>query len=160
MTNIPFNIAECLTSSNFNTGSYKDLILSPNDKIAVVQELYLIINLPSLKELKVFIDNELLSEDERNNYFWQQVSLGEYMRMTCSFKKPGYQQYTDTVTYLTFNRRPYYNDNLLARFTNKTELMLAPEWGISIKYGPGNKGIMVLGDYLSVVGSGYYSDEY
>jgi hypothetical protein len=150
------NLCQQITSS---AGATKISVLKvPANREIRVTELQLIIRLTSIEELAYYEQQAFIDEEQKNALFWQNALTAQSKGLTTWFRKGGVDY--DLLTFLLFRRNPYYQENLLERFSGRDELLLEGGTEILLSITDQGHGLLTETDRLTIWGTYFLSDAF
>lgn len=127
----------------------QEIASAPFDAPLVIQELQMIVKISSLVEVP-YLDNEsYMTAEEKASIFWRNAA--QYESMGCKLHLQEHDSpVTEVLSFLIFNRKPYYMEDLLSRFTSRAEYVLAPGNKLFLQMFGTGRGVLAGDDRLTI----------
>lgn len=145
------NLHKTITATQ---GSNKfSVFKAPPDREVAVIELHAIVDIQSIAEMNSYVDDPLMTEEQKDSLFWREVQRSSHKKLACYFRSNTGATEQKLLSFMIFNRRPYYMENLLMRFTSNAELRLQPDSELLVSIEATNSGFLTGNDRISIWGS-------
>jgi hypothetical protein len=126
------------------------VVSAPVNAELVIRELVLVVNLNSIPEVPNYVEDNYLTDDQKNALFWKQSLNSKSKKVVTWIGKNN--DTTRLIDFFIFNRQPYYVENMLTRYTGLSTLTLEAETKLYLSIENTNSGLLGSGDWLTVWG--------
>jgi len=137
-------LKNCLVS--ITNGNLTPIIKAPAFSSVLVLDLQLIISLPSMPELPAYVDDPLITDEQRDALFWKHVAVSPNKKIATFWNQE------KILDFSIFNRLPYYHEPLINRYTQRDSFAIEAGSSISLKLEATNSGLLGTGDYIKAWG--------